>query len=287
MLQDHEDIELHDPPIIFPADKKARGTSAIDRWFRSNRNAIQQLNADSTVALLSTLLPERRTDRVYGIQAPKLCHTLCRCLGLRAARAKDLQAYTQPGRGNLGTCLERVFVLGGAQGFPAVSLDEVDDLMQFLAGVSRFSDPSIPRQPPGSSEARNARIANLLMRMSPLEAKWLIRLILKDFTPVRLDENLVLNGYHFMLPGILRFQNRFDAAISMLKGPLSEFPDHCDKRTERLLFRGAEVKLKPVIGVKVGRPHFHKARGIDNCISMLGGSRWVLERKYGKSFGQS
>lgn len=280
LLQRHEDIELHQPPILKAADRHAQAKAVTESWFKSHRLAIAQLNADSSVALLSTLLPEKRTDRVYNIKASKLLHMLSRCLGLSAPRTKDLLAYTQPGRGDLGQCLERVLTNGGPPGRPPVTVDEVDEMLHMLAGGSAFSDPSIRRLSPGSSEARDALIGNVLRRLQPCEAKWLVRLILKDLTPVRVSEADILKGYHFLLPGVLRFQNQFEAAITLLKGPLREYPSHPDPRSERLHFKSAAEKLKPMIGVKVGRPNFHKARSIDNCIHMLGGTQWVLERKY-------
>lgn len=279
-LQRHEDLCQRQPPLLSRADRSAHSRAITESWFKSHRSAIAQLDVDSSVALLSTLLPERRTDRVYNIGAPRLVHILSRCLGLSAARAKDLHAYTQPGCGDLGESLERVLQNGGPPARPPVTLDEVDEVLYLLAGGCRFSDPAIQKLPPGSSEVRDRLIGNLLKRMQPGEAKWLVRLILKDFAPVRLNEAEILKNYHFLLPGILRFQDKFDAAIRLLNGPLNDYPSHPDSRSERLHFESAATHLKPTVGVKVGRPNFHKARSIDHCMRMLGGNQWVLERKY-------
>lgn len=280
LLQRHEDIETGRPPILHRDQKEARLRAVTESWFKSHRSAIGQLDADSSVALLSTLLPERRTDRVYNIRAARLVHILSRSLGLSASLTRDLHAHDRPGHGDLAQCLERVLTSGGPPARPPVTVDEVDHMLRFLAGGCIFSDPNIQRIPPGSSEARDTLIGNLLKRLSPNEAKWLVRLILKDFTPVRLNETHILKSHHFLLPGILRFQDHFDAALGLLKGALNEYPNHPDPRSERLHFQSAAKYLKPTVGVKVGRPNFHKARGIDHCIRMLGETRWVLERKY-------
>lgn len=279
-LQRHEDIELRQLPILNRAEKESRRRAITQSWFKSHRSAIGQLDVDSSVALLSALLPERRTDRVYNIKSTRLVHILSRCLGLSSSRTKDLHAYNQPGHGDLAQCLERVLTTGGPPARPPVTQEEVDGMLQVLAGGCMFSDPAIQRLPPGSSEARDALIGNILKRLHPCEAKWLVRLTLKDLTPVQLDETEILRGYHFLLPGVLRFQNRFDAAVSLLKFSLNDYPSHPDPRSERLHFQSAAKYLQPTVGIKVGRPNFHKARGIDHCLGMLSESRWVLERKY-------
>lgn len=280
LLQRHEEIETRQPPILKRAERESRRRAVTESWFKSHRSAIGQLDVDSSVALLSALLPERRTDRVYNIKSTRLVHTLSRCLGLSSWRTKDLHAYNRPGHGDLAQCLERVLTTGGPPARPPVTLEEVDGMLQVLAGGCIFSDPAVQRLPPGSSETRDALIGNILKRLHPREAKWLVRLILKDFTPVQLDETEILRGYHFLLPGILRFQDRFDAAVTLLKGALNDYPSHPDPRSERLHFQSAAKYLQPTVGIKVGRPNFHKARGIDHCLGMMGESRWVLERKY-------
>ena len=280
LLSRLEDIELRDPPFINPKEKSAQIKAVTEYWFKSHRRAINELDVDSAVALISTFLPERRIDRVYGIQAKRLCRILSRCLNLSAARAKDLQAYEQPGFGDLATCVERVLKSGGPPAHPPVSLIEADDTLQVLAGISPFSGPAVARLPPGSSESRDDLLGNIFKRLQPQEAKWLVRLILKDFSPVRVNETLVLKAFHFLLPDLLRFQDDFRAAIELLKGSLKEYPGCPDPRSERLHRLSARGALKPVVGVKVGRPDFWKARSIDHCMNMLGQQKWVLERKY-------
>lgn len=274
-----EAIELREPPLL-PDEKSQQIRLIIDSWFKSHRSAISTLTVEGAAALLSTLLPEKRTDRVYGLQAPGLCRILARCLKLQAHRAKDLRAYTQAGRGDLAACLERVLETGGPPALPAVSLEEVDDLFVTLAGHSIFSDPSIPQVPPGSSEARDVLLANIVKRLAPNEGRWLLRLVLKDLSPLKLDEAYILKSFHFLLPDLLRFQANFSSAVTLLKGPLKEYPDRPDPRSERLLRRQAAPLIKPYVGIKVGRPEFTKARSIEHCLKMLANQQWVLERKY-------
>lgn len=278
LLSSLESIACHDPPLIF-SDIEDNSRREVVGWFRAHRRSIDALDTRSTVALLSSLLPERRTDRVYGIQTATLVRTLCRCLSLSSSNAKDLDAYKQPGSGDLADCLERVLQSGGPPALPVVTVEEVDDVLLHLAGQSLFSSLLIQR-PPESSAVRFNSLGNLFRRLQPKEAKWLVRLILKDFAPVRLDESLVLKCMHFLLPDLLRFQQNFEAAIDSLKGPLKAYPSCPDPQSGSLLRKLVSTSLKPVIGVKVSRSEFVKARSVDHCLQLTAKRRWMVERKY-------
>ncbi|WPH03839.1 Hypothetical protein R9X50_00672200 [Acrodontium crateriforme] len=272
-----EAIETRDPALL-PKDKIPQLKAIIDGWFRSHRRAINELDIAGSIALLSSFLPERRTDRVYDQQAPGLCRILSRVLGLSSSRAKDLQAYQQSGRGDLAECLERVLHDGGPPARPPLQIQDIDEVLNFFAAGCRFSSASV-RNTHSSSEARDTILSNCFKRASPQEGKWLARLILKDLSPVTIDESLILRSFHFLLPDLLRFQDNFEAAFKLLKGPLNEYPENPDPRSEALHRRGAAEKLEPAVGVKVGRPTHYKARSIKHCMSMVA-SRIVVERKY-------
>ncbi|KAK4501562.1 hypothetical protein PRZ48_007371 [Zasmidium cellare] len=276
LLSRLEDIETHDPPLL-QQEKYIRTRETIESWFKSHRRPIDELNADGTAALLSTLLPEWRTDRVYGIQTKNLYRILCRTMELGVTRRPILEQYKEPGKGDIGACLERLLRQGGPPAKPVVVLEEVDDMLQMLAGGSRHSGPSIP---PSSSEQRDKTIANILFRCEPNEGKWLARLILKDFSPVRIDEKLVFRNFHFLLEDLLNFQRDFNAAANLLKGEFRDYPCRPDPMSERLHKRGVAARMRPVVGIKVGRPKFDKARDVKYVLSTLAGKEWALERKY-------
>lgn len=81
---------------------------AVAGWFQRHRARIDARDTDLS-ALLSTLLPEKRTDRVYCIQAATLERTVGRALGLGASRLLELARYKQPGLGlDLADCVERL-----------------------------------------------------------------------------------------------------------------------------------------------------------------------------------
>ncbi|RMY07093.1 hypothetical protein D0868_05524 [Hortaea werneckii] len=254
----------------------------IERWFKSNRPAINELGVRGGVALLSTLLPETRTDRAYGIQSASLCRTISRSLSLGAQRAKDLQSYREPGHGDLGRCTQRVLEGGGPPAVPALNIQELDEVLLKLAERCRFSDPAITTRPPSaSSRDRDELIGDILRRMEPVEAKWFVRILLKDLAPVTVDEKAVLRGFHFLLPDLLRFQNNYEAALHLLyEPPFRSIPPQPDRRSEDGYRANVSSMIKPVVGVKVGRPDFCKSWSIEHCLNMMGPRQWVLERKY-------
>nr|POE87552.1 dna ligase 4 [Quercus suber] len=273
-----EKVESHDPPLL-PKARRAESRARIESWFGSNRAAISRLNVRNSSALLRALLPERSIDRVYGLQSRNLCRTLCRAFNLSTNATRDLEAYSVPGRGDLGSCLERVVNAGGPPANPQVTLEDVDLMLEKLAGMSAFSGPAVPKSS-GIATDRATIIRGVLLRATAPESKWIVRLILKDLSSVQLDDHVVLRSFHFLLPDLLRFQNDFEKAVTLLKDELAGFPFQSDIRSESLHLQQVATLIKPCVGVKVGRPDFRKARSPKQCLEMVRGQKWVLERKY-------
>ncbi|KAK1995609.1 ATP dependent DNA ligase domain-containing protein [Colletotrichum falcatum] len=251
----------------------------VSDWFTQHRRHIDDPGTDAS-ALLSTLLPDKRTDRVYAIQADTLSSIIGRALCLGASRVKELRRYNEPGRGeDLADCVAKilketpnpVFV-----GKDAVTVEEIDSALNSLAASCRFSSPAVRASQPRSNSRRDEILGELYLRVQAREAKWLTRLILKSFQPVMLDPGHVYHCYDPLLPKILKVQDDFSAALSLLQ----------NLRREPSLRRGMEDKdrdvlirhLTPVLGVKVGRPYWLKARSIKHCMK-LGHGRMSCEKK--------
>jgi DNA ligase-4 len=276
-----ERLKVRDPPLL-PEKLREETTRAVEEWFRRHRLAIDARTTDG-VALLSTLFPERRTDRVYGLREPSLCKVLARCLHLTNKQSMELQAWKTPGRGDLGTCLENVLNPFDCEPKPGkagtfVTVEEVNKVLDELASQCHFSGPSIRAPFPASSPP--AVLETLFLRLKSSEAKWMTRLILKDLSPVVLDATLTLREFHFLLPGLLQFQDSFKAAMPLLRGPLNQWHSKPDLRSQRIFKKEAAELLYPQVGIKVGRPPFMKARSMANAVQMAGCQRWSVERKY-------
>ncbi|OJD32992.1 atp-dependent dna ligase domain-containing protein [Diplodia corticola] len=283
LLQAIEDIECRDPPYL-PDRRRVLVRTTIERWFRCHRKDINHPDTDGA-AILSTLFPHTRTDRVYNIKAPRLEKLVARCLSYRAEKVRELGAWRLPGRGDLGACLERIERIHDSEPLPrgdAVTVEEVDCGLRDIASQVRFSSPAVQNHV--SADLPQNILAHILLRIHSRDKKWFVRLFLKDFGRVVLDENLVLGEFHFMLPPLLKFQNDFDAAMMLLKGPLARYHAKPDPLSQKLMLEQAAQHLKPKVGVKIGRPTWYKARSMKNCLDMVGDGTWVIERKYDGEF---
>ncbi|KAI9787327.1 MAG: hypothetical protein M1816_007675 [Peltula sp. TS41687] len=290
LFQKLEDHYTHDPPLPPPKLKSLMGQT-IREWFQNHRARLDVSHA-SSAAFLSACFPERRTDRVYNIREKSLVKILGRVLGLSLARRKSLEDWCKPGRGDLGACVERVqreaempIPLAGHE----VTLEEIDAAFAALASQCRFSSPAV-RQSTAHDSHQNPidLLRPLFHRLRSRDAKWLTRMLLKNYSPLIVPEYLILAQYHFMLPELLKFQSSFEAAVTLLRGPdIIRFPMHPQEEGQRESMRQAILQqLKPKVGVKVGRTAFFKARSIKHCLEMVRQQRMSLERKYDGEYCQ-
>jgi len=89
-----------------PSGKQTRQELIIASWFQKHRTLIDAPGTDPST-IISTLLPERRTDRVYNIQAPRLQSIFGKALLLGASRVSELRRWTESGSGvDLADCVE-------------------------------------------------------------------------------------------------------------------------------------------------------------------------------------
>lgn len=116
----------------------------------------------------------------------------------------------------------------------------------------------------------------LYRRLTAKEAKWLTRLILKDFQPLAFNEYELYRSFDPMLPLILKVREDFTTAINTLQrfkkgtSSLQSGTSYADRK--------ALSAIKPQLSVKVGRQQWHKARSMKHCLQMCKG-RMSVEAK--------
>ncbi|KAF1346092.1 hypothetical protein BDV97DRAFT_301412, partial [Delphinella strobiligena] len=284
LLETLQAIAHRNPPYT-AKEQRDHCYNQVNAWFKSYRKTVDSLNHNESCALLSTLIPQRRKDRVYGIQSSTLLKLLGRCLALSASSRNDLAKYKFSGNGDLADCLERVLRGRGPPALPPVTLLEVDDFLQYLAGQCRFSATELHILPT-SRNRREERLKHILFRLTPVEAKWFVRLILKDFSPALVDESVVLSLFHFLLPDLLSMHNHFAPAVRALKENFSIYPSQPDPQSRLILRQTAAASLRPFSGIMVARSDFCKARSIRQCLQMTAGRRWLVDRKYDGEYCQ-
>jgi len=270
LLSRLESLETRDVPMT-KDQRRRKNCEIIQAWFKSHRKNIDADDVDR-VALLSTLLPERRTDRVYGLQGPSLAKVLGRCLGLGAQRLRILYAWKVTDREDLATCISKIQRATDA-GLPqsSVTVEEIDAALGKIAAQCRFSSPNVRALAEGKPKVLLHEILRAILRRLPArDLKWLIRLILKRFDPVTLDEKFILHSFHFLLPRILKFQSSFQAAVQLLNNSLlANMPAQPDRGSEDALRAAASEHLAPRLGINIGRPEYYKARSVNIVFNSL------------------
>lgn len=258
LLQTIENISSQTPRAPQEQEKEAI-RQIICNWFANQRNSLDDA-ATNGGAVLSVLFPHRRKDRVYNLGPPRLARKLINILGLNRGQRALFDGWDSGALGDLGVYTERALRSrdGTFRNKHNIAIESIDRLLIQLAARSRFSDKSIRAQRDKELKT-DKELERILVRLESWEAKWLVRLILRDYCTVALDENYLLRQYHFLLPDLLRFQNDFDTVFGLLRGDLSSYPANPSPVEERRMRIEAAQKLHAVAGVKVGRPTFYKA----------------------------
>ncbi|OIW29929.1 hypothetical protein CONLIGDRAFT_596882 [Coniochaeta ligniaria NRRL 30616] len=243
-------------------------SNIIDQWFLSHRGLLVRTDFNAS-PLLSTLLPEKRSDRVYSIQSKSLSRVVGRCLGLGLSRKKELERWQEPGSGvDLGDCVERILTTTPNACSEDVTVEEIDRALHRIASGCHFSSPSVrASRSSGESVDRLLELGGLYRRVPARDAKWLTRLILKSYEPVVLEPTTIYRGLHPLLPTILKVQDDFAVAARFLQ-------EHVCRKgvTGADLSRDdLALHLKPKLGVKVSRQTWLKGRSIKHCLDMSRG----------------
>ncbi|KAI0427066.1 hypothetical protein F5Y09DRAFT_40648 [Xylaria sp. FL1042] len=254
--------------------KQTHSDMIIKSWFQQHRclfNAPENVNVAS--AVLSTLLPETRTDRVYNIQAPKLQSIFGKALMLGASRVLELRRWSESGSGiDLADCIEHALrqTPNSRDDTTHLTIEEIDETLGRIAAACRFSSPAV-RALHQSSNVRdsNALLGSIYTRLGSRDAKWFTRLVLKNYRPVELNAQVVFCSYHPLLPQMMKIRNDLSIATAYVRH-INEKPN--DPATIASI-------LKPHLGTKVGRQSWLKGRSIKNCMNLAQGREVACEQK--------
>ena len=286
LLTDLQRISHHDPPHL-PVQRRQLERDSVASWFRS-RNLSIQTSSEDLSALLSTVLPTKRTDRVYNIQHQRLIGILKRCLGLGLERARMLEQWTVPGKGDLADCVERI--VRQTEDPPTlarlkVTVNEIDAALAGIASRCRFSSSKVRDREADASVLKT--LEGIFQRLHSEEAKWLTRLILKDFSCLDIDSNLVYAAIDPSLPIAVHMYDDFETAIIELKRALALQRQGSATGDGRTSSRIGITSLSPQLGIKVGAPRWIKAKGgIKHVATSSNGELMSVERKYDGEYCQ-
>lgn len=252
-------------------------TQVVKDWFGNRQEGIHRQDVDA-VALLSTLLPERRTDRVFSIREKRLESIVASACGLGSRRAGLRRWEADPRAGlDFAECVEEVLAQSPNDAGHVVTVEEIDETLHNLAACNSFSSAAVRSSRPATAPQSwkvDHLFARLFRRLSPKEAKWLCRIILKNFEPVVVPENVVYSSYHPLLPTVLKIHDNFAVALGLLQQHVRS----SEARGVDLNKTDLPRIIKPQLGVKVGRQTWLKARSIKHCLE-LGHGLMSCEKK--------
>ncbi|KAF6526668.1 hypothetical protein HZS61_009712 [Fusarium oxysporum f. sp. conglutinans] len=189
--------ELLEQSFLLSLDKKSC-SNTVTKWFTRHRNYVDAHDTNLP-ALLSTLLPEKRTDRVYCIQSASLERIIGRAYLLGLSRIKELAQYRQPGSGvDLADCVFRILTVTPSPSYDhknLVTVEEIDQLLHSLAAKIKWSSPSIRASQASLTPSNRTDLESLYTRLSATEAKWIIQESLKIGQPdTRVKKACILEG---------------------------------------------------------------------------------------------
>lgn len=288
LLSALECVAGYDIPLI-PALLHQKHREVVQQWFSKHQVSIHSSNIDPT-ALLSAIFPAKRTDRVYSIQPPRLTKILKRCLSLGTSRSSQLDQWQKSGRGDLSNCVERV-LQAAENPLPhfnhRVTLEEVDASLAIIASRCRFSGPNVRVSMTDNDAEVLQRLESIYKRLQSREAKWLTRMILKDFSCLSVKESTVYYHLDPRLPFAMQMYDNFEAAITELRRlPFFQITD-ADQGNQTQPCVDDACLLSPKVGVKVGPPRWIKAKGgIKHAVNVIGGRMMSIERKHDGEYCQ-
>ena len=92
-------------------------------------------------------------------------------------------------------------------------IQDINDTLDRVAASCEFSSPDYRgAAQPGSIDSRT-NLIRAFRRMCSVEAKWLVRLLLKGLHPAVMPVPLTLRLFHFMLPDLLRTRNTLSEVL--------------------------------------------------------------------------
>jgi DNA ligase-4 len=96
-------------------------------------------------------------------------------------------------------------------------IQNINNTLDRVAALCAFSLPD--HRGAAQPESRDFRtsLVRAFRRLCSVEAKWLVRLLLKDLRPAMILVPLILRLFHFLLPDFLRVRNTLLDALALLQ----------------------------------------------------------------------
>jgi hypothetical protein len=264
----------------------ARLYITLREWFQRHREAITSSGTDKP-ALMSTLFPDRRRDRVYDMAARSLWKVIAGGLHITGT-TREAEMAQAVDRGTLSMskaveCLMQQVGSNSASGAPPC-VEDIEELLEKIAAWSRRSSSTTQSKRGIEPCAQlELRIGEVLRKLSPRDGKWLVRLLLKDLHLVQLPFYPVLGMIHSSLPCAYKIRSRFDAAWSLVQQVDAQSVGIAPQPAKTRNIRHY-AKVLPEIGVPVVRPLYLKAWSILDIFKVSAGRKMCFDTKMDGEF---
>lgn len=144
--------------------------SSVHDWFERHRSNIQR-QGQPALALLSSLLPEKRADRVYGLRArqPEDVITKAACLG--PTRISELRRLQGRDGMDFASAIQQILAVTDDFSYPPRSLtvEEVDENLDQMASLCAFSSPKLRESAKVSNTDAIDGLVGVLRRLPSME----------------------------------------------------------------------------------------------------------------------
>ena len=271
-----------------PASRKSNPDyQIVKQWFSKYDSKISR-QGEAGYSFLACMFPERLPQRSYAIKEIRLATVFGRALGLGASRARRLNAWNETGDRDFASCVEEIMAeceSDAPSPSREVVLEDIDEALGQIAANTAFSSAVLREN--ADQRTHDQLLAPILRRLTSCEAKWLIRMILKSYSPVQIPERTAMLQFHFLLPSILSIQDSIEATVDFLGQPKIALLPHNPEFDAADAFSKRVLKdIVPRLGIMVKRQSYEKARSIKHCCQMADKRLMSVERKYDGEYCQ-
>jgi DNA ligase 4 len=138
------------------------------------------------------------------------------------SRIEDLQSRRTTDSSDFASCVERILATTDCEPrySPDATLEELDNVLDQIAAMSALLSISLREKiKDGLLICIDNTLSRIFRVLKSSEAKWIVRMLSKNYSPVCVPESLAMHQFHFLLPDLLKFQNSFEAAVKLLDEP--------------------------------------------------------------------
>lgn len=235
------------------------------------------------------LFPEKRPDRVYGLGESRLEGIVVKAAGLGHTRASELRHPQEHEGVDFASAVQQVLSVtdDDHESIHSLTIVDLDHALDRLAVICPFSSRKLRTSMGNVHGEPIDELMRIFRRLRGVEAKWLIRLVLKDLRPAEISESLVMRQFHFLMPDLLKIHSSLTDALELLNCDIVRRVPPCPTPVmEKQLKESVFSEIHPRAGTMIGLQPFQKARSLKHCCQLAGSKEVSVERKYDGEYCQ-